>query len=111
MILVIDDDPDTAFLVATHLERAGFVVETVGTINDALAQLPHAEAIVSDRNLGDDDALLLFKDGRPSTIKFAILVTGDDVPQSQAQTAGFDDVARKPVDAAKLIARLKAVVS
>ncbi len=109
MILLIDDDPDATFLVTMHLERAGLPVCSASTLRDARARLSEAQAVVSDRCLEGDDALNLFREGRPKNIRYAILVTGDEVPMATVQAAGFDDLAKKPLDAQRLIRKLREV--
>jgi two-component system response regulator HydG len=39
LVLVVDDDPMTLFIVASFLDNEGYRVETVGTVQEALAYL------------------------------------------------------------------------
>ena len=62
-VLVVEDEPDIAALIAYQLTREGFRVETVGSGPDALAaidrELPHL--VVLDRmlpGLSGDEVLL-----------------------------------------------------
>jgi DNA-binding response OmpR family regulator len=105
-VLVIDDDEDTTFLLSLQLERAGFDVRAVATLKAGQALIPEVSMIVSDRQLLDEDGLDLFEAGRPQNVRYAILVTGDDISDHRAKEAGFDAVERKPIDVRQLIADL-----
>jgi DNA-binding response OmpR family regulator len=110
MILLVDDDPDATFLLAMHLERASFRVVTAATLCEARAQLPNVDVVVSDRRLDGEDGLQLFQDGRPDNVRFALLLTGDDIPPDVVLDAQFDAMSKKPVDAQQVITRIKTEV-
>src|SRR5688572_5813371 len=110
MILIVDDDPDTTFLLTMHFERANLPVRTASTLAEARAALPEVKVVVCDRHLDGEDALELFRRGRPDNILVAILITGDEIPLNVVREARFDGVEKKPVDAQRIIQRCRGAV-
>jgi len=109
-ILVVDDVPDIAMMLAVYLERAGYRVVTVFSSTEALdaAREESFDAIVSDIGLPLMDGYELAKELRalPDYVATPLIaVTGfseyDD--QQNAFNAGFDAHLRKPVDPKRLV--------
>jgi DNA-binding NtrC family response regulator len=108
-VLVVDDEPDIAELVAEHLRRDGLTVEVVASGRKALMRLK-AEAfdvVVSDLRMPDLDGTALvtaLRELHPSLARRVVLITGD------ALGAEFNEVIRdaelqvfeKPLDIAAL---------
>lgn len=114
-ILVIEDEPDMARLIAARLAAAGFVVDRAGTIAEAeaaIAETRHAVAVL-DRRLPDGDgaaAIARLRAKRPGLP--VILVTALDAVAHRIQglDAGADDYVTKPFDADELLARIRAAL-
>jgi PAS domain S-box-containing protein len=105
-VLVVEDDPDVAQLVAHHLQKAGYVVRTVHTAEGALAALADdlPDLITLDIDLpdmqGDDLARHLHADPLTSDIPVLVLSVfgGEDSPQFGAYALP------KPIDQEELVA-------
>ena len=94
-ILIVDDDPDYARLVATLVERAGFgAPATAETAAEGLRQAADAELVLLDHNLPDGEGLDLLPAFQALPAQPAvILVTanGDEALAARALRAGADD--------------------
>lgn len=77
-ILIVDDDPTLAKLIAVTLARDGFEVETAGSLATARAKQGHFDGIVADVRLPNGDGRHLRED-RP------------DVPMLVISGAPVDD--------------------
>jgi len=117
LILIVDDEPDIADMLAIGLERLGY--ETVG-VNDPLEALaafrenPEAfDVVVTDQvmpRLRGLDLIRQLKQIRPQ-IK-AVLCTGysDGTNEEVSRAAGADAHFRKPVDATQIARRIRNLV-
>jgi diguanylate cyclase (GGDEF)-like protein len=117
-ILLIDDEPDTIYLLRFALERADYEVTTVGTVADAM-QAAHAEVpdlILLDLVLGEDNGLDICRSLRanPATSTLPIvLVTGKlrtEFDTVEGFRAGADDYIMKPFRPAEVVARVAAIL-
>ena len=117
-ILIVDDEPDIADMLAIGLERLGYV--TVGVIDplEALAAFqedPQAfDAVVTDQvmpGLRGLDLIRRLKELRPE-IK-AILCTGysDGANAELSRSAGADAYFHKPVDAIQIAHQIRILIS
>ena len=105
-ILVVEDDPDNARLIAHHLEKAGYQAQIAHSAEEALGYLEHdlPDLITLDINLpgmqGDDLARRLQADPLTSDIPVLILsVYADNSREMQ-----FDGFAlSKPIDQEELL--------
>ena len=93
-VLVVDDEPEIAELVAEHLRRDGLTVEIVSSGRKALARLKSQsfDVVVSDLRMPDLDGRALVDALRalhPELAKRVVLITGD------ALGADFGDVSRE----------------
>ena len=109
-VLVVDDVPDIAFMLAAYLERAGYRVVSVFSASEALnaAREQHFDAVISDIGLPLMDGYQLAKELRslPQYVKTPLIaVTGftEYSDQQNAFSAGFDAHLRKPIDPKKII--------
>jgi len=111
-VLIVEDEPDLAQVMALAISRAGFDVLTVDTGTEARATAGRGgvDVVVMDRGLPGVDGLevtaALREDGFPG----AILVTsGHAGPDHVAAClgAGADDVLGKPFALAELVERVR----
>jgi DNA-binding response OmpR family regulator len=114
-VLAVEDEPRIRELIAEGLERAGFVVDAFGTVEDASLALAATayDAVVLDLGLPDGDGMELLQPGRrgaerPPTL---VLTARDSVDDRVAGLdAGADDYLVKPFAMAELVARVKALL-
>lgn len=108
-VLIVDDDPDAAWLLASALEGRGFAPRTAFDVASA-AELMRAEpfdALVADLVLPDGEGhALLEVQGRP---RLAIALSGmaGAAEERRAQRAGFDAFVVKPPSIENLVLLLK----
>ena len=81
-MLVVDDEPEIAELVAEHLRRDGLVVEVAASGRAALDLLGHErfDLIVSDLRMPDLDGAALIaalEREHPDLVRRVLLITGD----------------------------------
>ena len=110
LVLVVDDVPDIAFMLAAYLERAGYRVVSVFSASEALVAVraERFDAIISDIGLPVMDGYQLAKELRslPNYVTTPLIaVTGftEYSDQQKAFTAGFDAHLKKPIDPEKII--------
>jgi DNA-binding response OmpR family regulator len=105
-VLVVDDDEDTSDLLGVVLERRGFHTTRVMDLAQALTALSAGEfsALVTDLTLPDGSGLSLLSNGRPATLRAAVVMSGSagDEPRRESAMRGFDAYLVKPFDAALL---------
>jgi len=116
-VLVVEDEPDIAALIAYQLTREGFRVETAATGNDALAavsrELP--DLMVLDRMLpglsGDEVLETLRTDAATRTVPVLVLTAKRE---QEDRIAGFelgaDDYLTKPFSPRELVLRVRAIL-
>ncbi len=81
-VLVVDDEPEIAELVAEHLRRDGLTVEVVGSGAKALLRLQaeRFDLVVSDLRMPDLDGPALvaaLRERHPELARRVVLITGD----------------------------------
>jgi len=116
-VLVVEDEPDIAALIAYQLTREGFRVETVATGTDALGvvnrEIP--DLVVLDRmlpGLSGDEVLQSLK-GEAATEAIPILVlTARRAEEDRIEgfELGADDYLTKPFSPRELVLRVKAIL-
>ena len=109
-VLVVDDAPDIALMLACFLETAGYSVRPVFSASEALdaARRERFDVIISDIGLPGMDGYMLAKELRAlreyrSTPLIAVTGFAEYGDQKHAFDAGFDAHLTKPVDPTKLI--------
>jgi len=113
-ILVVEDDPTVADVVARYLEREGFDVETVvdgpAALESAAAATP--DLMVLDLMLPGLDGLEVFRRIRSRAPVPVIMLTarGDENDRVMGLELGADDYVAKPFSPRELIARVKSVL-
>ncbi|GAA4627673.1 response regulator transcription factor [Actinoallomurus vinaceus] len=114
-VLVVDDEPYLADLVATALRYEGFESAVAGTGAEAIAQVTafRPDLIVLDVMLPDgsgiDTCRRLRRDGCQAPVVF---LTARDATEDKIAglTVGGDDYVTKPFSLEELIARIRAVL-
>jgi two-component system, OmpR family, phosphate regulon response regulator PhoB len=116
-ILVVEDEPDIAALVAYHLAREGYGVRTVANGNDALdtieTDLP--DLVVLDLMLPERSGYEVLEEMRRSADTAAVpvvLLTArrDEADRIRGFELGADDYITKPFSADELLLRISAVL-
>ncbi len=108
-VLVVEDEPAVAHLVATALEAAGWTVALATSSHEAIARLSEpgrpVDVVVSDLLLagpgGDALARRLAETGGPPLV---LLTGAADSDERLLAIPGVEAVVRKPFDAARLLA-------
>ena len=117
-ILVVDDDPVTRELAVGVLKASGFTVEQATDGQAAMDMLAHDSGyalVTLDLNMPRMDGFDVLRQmrGAAGTSGVAIVVLtsteGTDV-EVDLMNAGADDYLRKPLDPARLVARVRAVL-
>jgi two-component system OmpR family response regulator len=114
-LLVVDDEPYIADLLATGLRFVGFEVRTAGAGMEALTAVRewHPDALVLDVMLPDLDGFevtrRLRSEGRHTPVLF---LTARDATEDKVSglTIGGDDYVTKPFSLEEVIARVRAVL-
>lgn len=116
-ILVVDDEPDIAALVAYHLARTGFRVSTAASGSDALRAVEEERPalIVLDRMLPgiDGDEVLRQIRERPGLRDVAVIMLTarrDEADRLRGLVLGADDYITKPFSPQELVLRVQAVL-
>jgi two-component system alkaline phosphatase synthesis response regulator PhoP len=116
-VLIVEDDPDIAQLVARYLEKAGFVADHVANGRDALdaiaARLP--DAMVLDLMMPLVDGLDVCRrvraNDKTSAIPIVMLTArADESERIVGLELGADDYLAKPFSPNELVARVRALL-
>ena len=116
-ILIVEDDPDIAELVARYLGKAGFVIEQAASGRDALAaiakrppdllvldlMLPHVDGLEVCRSVRADDATA----GLPVIM---LTARAEESARIVGLELGADDYIAKPFSPNELVARVRALL-
>jgi DNA-binding response OmpR family regulator len=113
-VLLVEDDPTVAEVVARYLERDGFAVETVVDGNDAIDRVTDAapDLMILDLMLPGLDGLEVFRRVRSFAPVPVIMLTarGDEHDRVMGLELGADDYVGKPFSPRELTARVKSVL-
>src|SRR3954447_17508523 len=116
-ILIVEDDPDIADLVARYLDKAGFVTERAANGRDALAVLAARlpDLMVLDLMLPQVDGLEVCRQARasPHTAAIPIIMLtarADEAERIVGLEIGADDYLAKPFSPNELVARVRALL-
>jgi DNA-binding response OmpR family regulator len=117
-ILIVEDEPDAARLVAFHLQRAGYQVGQAGAGQEALnaAFESRPDLIILDLMLPKLDGFEVCRMLKTSPISRHVpilMVTALAATASKIRgfSLGADDYLTKPFEVAELLARIKALLS
>jgi two-component system, OmpR family, phosphate regulon response regulator PhoB len=116
-VLVVDDEPDIAALVAYQLAKEGFRVETVGSGGEALQAIGRdlPDLVVLDRMLpglsGDEVLARLKADVATAGVPVLMLTAKREQDDRIAGLeAGADDYLTKPFSPRELVLRVRAIL-
>ena len=113
-VLVIEDDRNTAALVALYLEREGFrpVTASDGEAGLALAEQHQPDLVILDLMLPKMDGWEVCRRLQQKSEVPVIILTarGEEVDRVAGLTLGADDYVVKPFSPRELVARVKAVL-
>jgi len=116
-LLLVDDDTRLASMVSEYLGRAGFEVETAGSLAAGREFLAanHYDALVLDLMLPDGDGLELCRElrGAAKTRQLPLLMLtarGEPMDRIVGLELGADDYLPKPFEPRELLARVKALL-
>ncbi len=113
-ILVVEDEPDIARLVQTHLQENGYEVDTASSGASAMRLFKKGgyKLVVLDLMLPDTDGLSLCRQMRESEEYVAILMLtakSTELDRVLGLEMGADDYLTKPFSVPELLARIKAL--
>lgn len=113
-VLVIEDDPNTANLVALYLEKDGFQTAKAhdGETGLALARRYSPHLVVLDLMLPKMDGWEVCRQLRKFSDVPVIMLTarGEEIDRVAGLTLGADDYVVKPFSPRELVARVKAIL-
>lgn len=111
-VLIVDDEPDLAGLLAYNLGRAGFTTTQVHTGQEALARVREAppDLVLLDLMLPDMDGAELYRLLRadPATSHVRVLVLSAR-PDAATRVSGVE-VILKPFKVQQVVERVKALL-
>ena len=113
-ILIVEDDEDTAEVVCTLLNEAGYNAVSVDRGEAALSEIATAspDLVLLDLNLPDINGLDVLKQVRERSFLPMIVLSGftRERDKVNALEAGADDYLSKPFSPDELVARVKALL-
>ena len=113
-ILVVEDEPSIAEIVALYLERAGFSVRTAADGQEALDESARSlpDLIVLDLMLPGIDGYEVLRRLRTTSDTPVIMLTArkTEVDRIAGLELGADDYVVKPFSPRELVARVKAIL-
>jgi DNA-binding response OmpR family regulator len=113
-VLIIEDDPNTASLVALYLEREGFLPLKTdnGETGLKMAEQHRPIMVILDLMLPKMDGWEVCRHLREKSNVPIIMLTarGDEIDRVSGLTLGADDYISKPFSPRELVARVKAVL-
>lgn len=114
-VLVVDDDPTVAEVVASYLTRAGFDVERAADGATALAAAAHREPdlVLLDLMLPDLDGLEVCRRLRMRRADLPVVMVtarGDEEERVLGLEVGADDYVTKPFSPRELVLRVQSVL-
>jgi two-component system OmpR family response regulator len=114
-ILIVEDQPDIASLMAERISQSGYVADRVGALAEAMEALRAYDypVMLLDRRLPDGDGLSILPEARRARPGIRVLLVTamrsiDD--KIDGLDGGADDYLTKPFDAKELMARIRAVL-
>jgi DNA-binding response OmpR family regulator len=115
LIVVVEDEPDLAQLVAQHLERGGMRVQVCNRAAHALKflQKNFANLVLMDLVLPDQGGFELYEDLKAANINVPVIFLTANLEEASkvhGLEQGGDDYITKPFSYAELTARIKAVL-
>lgn len=113
-ILIVEDDRNTAALIATYLEREGFVTQTIHNGSEALAQARQDPPgfIILDIMLPQVDGWEICRELRKLSDVPILMLTAreEEIDRVLGLSLGADDYVIKPFSPRELVERVKAIL-
>jgi two-component system, OmpR family, phosphate regulon response regulator PhoB len=116
-VLVVEDEPDIAALIAYQLTRAGFRVETASSGTEAMTAISRTipDLLVLDRMVpevsGDEVLRRLRKEAATRTVPVLMLTAKrEQDDRIEGLEMGADDYLTKPFSPRELVLRVKAIL-
>lgn len=113
-VLVVEDEPELAAIVAAYLRAEGFVVDVAGTGPDAvsMARSLQPDLVALDIMLPGFDGLEVCRQIRGFSDCYVIMLTArdDEVDKVIGLSLGADDYLVKPFSPRELTARIRAML-
>jgi CheY-like chemotaxis protein len=117
-ILVVDDDPEDRLLVRTILQKHGYQVKEARDGGQALQRIGAGDAhamVILDLEMptmGGREVLAVLRSSAATMAVPVIVLTGSPDPEEECRVMeeGADDYLRKPLDAPRFVARVKAAL-
>jgi DNA-binding response OmpR family regulator len=116
-ILIVEDDPDIAGLIAMYLRKAGYLTETLASGRDAVASVVARppDLVVLDVMLPHLDGLDVCRAVRahPRTAAMPIIMLtarAEETDRIVGLELGADDYVPKPFSPSELVARVRALL-
>jgi DNA-binding response OmpR family regulator len=116
-ILVVEDDPDIAQLIALYLEKAGLDSERLASGRDAIASIAARppDLVILDLMLPHVDGLDVCRAVRANPVSAAVPVLmltarGEEADRVAGLEIGADDYLTKPFSPSELVARVRALL-
>lgn len=113
-VLVVEDEPDLAAVIAAYLRGESFEVQIAGTGPQAvtMAQDLHPDLVVLDIMLPGFDGLEVCRRLRTFTDCYVIMLTArdDEIDKVIGLSVGADDYLVKPFSPRELTARIRAML-
>ncbi|MEN9663208.1 MAG: hypothetical protein RL324_2157 [Verrucomicrobiota bacterium] len=115
LILIVEDEPELAKLIAVHLENAGMNTQVYDRAAHAMKFLGHnfANLLLLDINLPDQSGFALLEElKKADKVIPTIFLTGNSLENYKVQglEMGGDDYITKPFSYPELVARIRAVL-
>ncbi|MGA2761193.1 MAG: response regulator transcription factor [Candidatus Cybelea sp.] len=114
-ILVVDDEPQIVEVIAAYLEREGMLVESAGSIAEAIGALErlHPDLLVLDVTLPDGSGLDVLRSAsghNPRIPTIMLTSRGEEADRIVGLELGADDYVTKPFSPRELVARVRALL-
>ena len=113
-ILIVDDDPRICRLVARHLSREGYSVQTASSGEEMRRRIAkeQPQLVILDLMLPDEDGFNLAREIRAESNIGIVMLTGktDTVDKIVGLEIGADDYVTKPFNERELVARVRSVL-
>ncbi len=113
-VLVVEDDPSISQLVASYLEREGYVVDvaTDGETGVDLTRSWRPDVVVLDLMLPGMDGIEVCRQIRTFSDTYVVMLTArvEEIDRLIGLSVGADDYIGKPFSPRELVARIRAML-
>lgn len=113
-VLVVEDDPSISRLVASYLEREGFIVDVAGDGETGvdLTRSLRPDIVVLDLMLPGMDGIEVCRQIRTFSDAYVVMLTAriEEIDRLIGLSVGADDYLTKPFSPRELVARIRAML-